>query len=52
MTLEELVAKQEISELLHRYCRGIDRFDRDLVRSCYHDDADDDHGIFRGGPER
>jgi hypothetical protein len=37
MTLEELVAKQEISEPLHRYCRGIDRFDWDLVRSCYHD---------------
>jgi hypothetical protein len=51
MTLEELVAKQEITELMNRYCRGIDRFDWDLVRSCYHDDADLDYAIFRGGPD-
>jgi SnoaL-like protein len=31
------------------YCRGIDRLDWDLVRSCYHDDAFDDHGLVRGG---
>jgi hypothetical protein len=31
-----------------RYCRGIDRMDRDLVRSCYHPDATDSHGSFAG----
>ncbi len=34
-----------------RYCRGIDRMDPDLVRSCYHPDATDWHGSFRGGVE-
>lgn len=46
--LEALVAKQEIAEVVLRYCRGIDRMDRELVRSCYHDDAVDQHGTFRG----
>jgi 3-phenylpropionate/cinnamic acid dioxygenase small subunit len=50
-TLEELVAKQEITELLYRYCRGVDRADWDLVRRCYFDDAVDDHGIVSGSPE-
>ena len=35
--------------MLYRYCRGIDRCDYDLVRSCYHPDAIDDHGDYRGG---
>ena len=34
-----------------RYCRGIDRMDRELVRSCYHPDATDSHGNFEGGVE-
>jgi hypothetical protein len=33
------------------YCRGIDRRDWDLVRSCYHADALDYHGPFAGGVE-
>jgi len=32
-------------------CRGIDRLDWELVRSCYHDDAYDDHSIFRGSSD-
>jgi hypothetical protein len=32
-----------------RYCRGVDRMDRELVRACFHDDAHDDHGSFVGG---
>lgn len=31
------------------YCRGVDRRDWDLVRSCYHADAVDHHGPFTGG---
>jgi len=34
-----------------RYCRGIDRMDRDLVRSCYHPGATDSHGSFSGDVE-
>jgi ketosteroid isomerase-like protein len=44
--------EREITACLHRYCRGIDRMDADLVRSAYHDDGYDDHGdYFRGGVE-
>ena len=46
--LEELVSKQAITELLHRYCRGVDRRDWELLRSCYHPDAHDDHAVYRG----
>lgn len=47
----ELYDKQKIRELVANYCRGVDRMDRNLVMSCYHDDAIDDHGFFVGGPE-
>ncbi|HAA67283.1 MAG TPA: nuclear transport factor 2 family protein [Acidimicrobiaceae bacterium] len=48
MDLETLLAKQEIGDVIYRYARGIDRLDFDLVRSCYHPDAVDDHGAFKG----
>lgn len=43
-----LLDKQEISELILRYCRGIDRCDREAVTGCFHPDATDVHGSFRG----
>jgi hypothetical protein len=43
--LQELVDKQDIVDVIHRYCRGIDRFDRELALSAYHSDAVEDHGI-------
>lgn len=46
--LAALLDKQEIEEVVLRYCRGIDRRDFDLVRSCYHPDARDHHGSFDG----
>ena len=49
--LAALVAKREIEEVVLRYCRGIDRMDRELVRSCYHADATDEHGGWSGGVE-
>jgi ketosteroid isomerase-like protein len=48
-TIRSLVDQQQIRDVVYRYCRGIDRCDYDLVRSCYHPDAVDDHGDFRGG---
>ena len=48
-TLEALLDKQEITEVIYRYCRGIDRFDFELVKSCYHDDAMDRHPDYHGG---
>ena len=48
MDIETLLARQEIEDVLYRYARGIDRRDWDLLRSCYHDDAYDDHGSLVG----
>ena len=46
--LDELLSRQEIYEVLTRYCRGVDRCDVDMIRSVYHPDAIDDHGMFKG----
>jgi hypothetical protein len=46
--LRRLIDEREIRDVLARYCRGIDRMDADLVRSCYHDAAVDHHGSFHG----
>jgi len=43
-----LMARSEIEQVVYRYCRGIDRLDRELVRGCYHPDATDEHGGFTG----
>lgn len=49
--LARLLDRQEIERVIHRYCRGIDRRDLALVRSCYHDDATDRHGSFFGSAD-
>jgi len=49
--LRELLDKQELSELVVRASRGIDRCDEELLLSCYHEDAFDDHGTFKGDPK-
>jgi len=46
--IRELKDRQDIYDCLVRYCHGVDKFDRELVRSAYHDDAIDDHGDFVG----
>lgn len=40
--------RQEIYEVLVRYCRGLDRLDLELVRSAYHADGVDHHTGFSG----
>jgi hypothetical protein len=42
--LQRLLDEQSIRELLARYCRGVDRCDTELIASCFHPDACDDHG--------
>ncbi len=49
--VRELHARQSIRDVLANYSRGIDRRDRELLLSCYHADAIDDHGAFVGGRE-
>ena len=48
--LLEMLDRQDIVDCLHRYARGMDRFDRELLLSAYHSDAIDDHGSFVGSP--
>ena len=46
--IREMKDRQEIYDCLTRYCRGIDRLDREMLLSAYHPDAVDDHGAFVG----
>jgi hypothetical protein len=48
--LRHLLDRQAIWDCLHRYTRGVDRLDRELLLSAYHADAIDDHGAFVGAP--
>jgi hypothetical protein len=47
-SLQALLDERAVRDVLYRYCRGIDRMDLELVRSCYHPDAVDSHGSFHG----
>jgi hypothetical protein len=47
--LQRLLAVQDVRDVVYRYCRGVDRCDYDMIRSCYHADAVDDHGEYIGG---
>jgi hypothetical protein len=42
--LEHVLARDEIHEVLARYARGVDRADGELLKSCYHADAIEEHG--------
>ena len=44
----ELLAKQEITEVLYRRARAGDRRDVELALSCYHPGATEDHEGFAG----
>ncbi len=46
--LRELLDRQEILDCIHRYTRGMDRHDKEMVLSAYHPDAIDDHGLYCG----
>ena len=46
--VRELIDKQACTELVYRLARAIDRCDENLLRSLFHPDATDDHGMFRG----
>jgi hypothetical protein len=46
--MQRLTDRAEIRDCMYRYARGVDRRDRALLRSAYHDDAIDDHVGFIG----
>lgn len=47
--IQKLIDKDAIRDLVNIYCRAADRHDHVLMRSLYHDDATDDHGVFFKG---
>lgn len=49
--LQAVKDRQDIQDCTLNFCRGINRRDMDLLRSAFHPDAVDDHGIFVGDPE-
>jgi len=46
--LRLLLDKQALGELLIRYARGIDRWDRELVLACFHPDAFVHYNTYQG----
>jgi len=48
--LETMMSKFEIHEVLMRYGRGVDPADEELLKSCYHSDAIEEHGSTYQGP--
>jgi ketosteroid isomerase-like protein len=42
--LDRMLARDAIRDILARYARGIDRADGALLKSCYFDDAIEEHG--------
>jgi hypothetical protein len=51
-TPNELAAKQAIIEVIHRYCRAMDRMDAELALSCWHEGGTDDHAPLFAGTAR
>jgi SnoaL-like domain len=42
--LAKVIDNKEIRDVVYRFCRAIDRRDFELMRTCFHADATDDHG--------
>ena len=49
--LRDQLDREEIWRVMQNYGRGLDRLDFELVRSCYWDDAIEDHGNYVGSPD-
>ena len=48
LTVDDLLAREEIGDVVKNLARGTDRLDAELMASCYHPDGTDDHNVFRG----
>lgn len=47
--LQSLLDRQAISDVIYRYCRGLDRMDKSLSLSCWHPGGTDDHAPLYSG---
>lgn len=51
-TVDDVIAAHDIQDVLVRYCRGLDRMDRALTLSCWHEGGTDDHApLYSGSAE-
>ncbi len=48
LTIDDLLQREEITDVIKRLARGTDRLDAEMMASCYHPDGFDDHNSFRG----
>jgi hypothetical protein len=46
--IRQTADRQEIAQVILRVARAIDRQDKALLDDCFHPDATDDHGMFKG----
>ena len=44
--------KIEISDVIYKYCRAIDRMDRELLESVFHEDSTHHHGEYEGSSSK
>lgn len=52
MTIDDVIARAQITDVIYRYCRGLDRMDKPLTLSCWHPGGTDDHGkLYSGSAE-
>ena len=49
--LERVISKSEIYDLVCKYMRGLDRLDKNIFRSVFHDDAYCDYGFIKTDPD-
>jgi hypothetical protein len=47
-TMEKIADRMAITDILHNHCRGLDRRDSNLLKSCYWPEAEVDYGSYRG----
>ncbi len=48
-TIEEIADRMAITDLIHRYCRSVDRIDAELGYTIWHEDAIADYGpLYKG----
>lgn len=50
--LELAADKIAISDVIYKYCRAIDRLDRELLKSVFHEDSTHHHGSYEGSSKQ
>ncbi|MCR2764334.1 nuclear transport factor 2 family protein [Microbacterium sp. zg.B48] len=51
LQIDEFISRAEITEVLNRYCRAVDRGDIPSLKAVYHPGATEHHGGFNGVSE-